>query len=112
MPHSCPMWSPTCEDSVRMSDRGSGHPTPLVSAVGVRQIRSDVGRLPACKTRPDFRSLSLTRMTGLVEIMVGMRRPPVVVNLGGQLGRYIPLWQTHHLASGVCLSSGSMISRD
>src|SRR5215469_11967926 len=35
MPHSCPMWSPTCGDSVYASDRGSWYPTALVSGVGV-----------------------------------------------------------------------------
>src|SRR5215831_3238207 len=35
MPHSCPIWSPTCGDSVHASDGGSWHPTALVSVVGV-----------------------------------------------------------------------------
>src|SRR5215510_6370690 len=35
MPHSCPMWSPTCGNSVHTSDRGSWRPTALVSVVGV-----------------------------------------------------------------------------
>jgi hypothetical protein len=70
----CPMWSPTCGDSVHTSDRGSWHPTALVSAVGVTApldaVWCGAGRLRSYGSWVSGSSLSSALMVSGVAVFV------------------------------------------